>query len=197
MSSFGRRTALAASLLALSPLAALAQTSGEPVNIGLVTSITGIGAGLGIPQRNGALLAEKDINAKGGIGGRPIKLIVEDDASSAETALSKANDLVHNKKVAALLGPTLTANTVAVGSLTDPMKFPQIAFTGLGPPVELTRKCAFHVSPPQVLITCPVIYELMSEARNKVVLATSSPLPKRPSGIFSINALLASSLPLR
>jgi branched-chain amino acid transport system substrate-binding protein len=151
MSPIGRRFALAASLLAMSPLAAMAQTSGEPVNIGLVTSITGIGAGLGIPQRNGALLAEKDINARGGIGGRPVKLIVEDDASSAETALSKANDLVHNRKVVALLGPTLTANTVAVGSLTDPLKFPQIAFSGQGPAVELQRKCLFHTSPPQVL----------------------------------------------
>jgi branched-chain amino acid transport system substrate-binding protein len=155
MSPIGRRVALAASLLAMSPFAApfvaMAQTSGEPVNVGLVTSITGIGAGLGLPQRNGALLAEKDINAKGGIGGRPIKVIVEDDASSAETALSKANDLVHNKKVVALLGPTLTANTVAVGSLTDPLKFPQIAFSGQGPVVELSRKCLFHTSPPQVL----------------------------------------------
>jgi branched-chain amino acid transport system substrate-binding protein len=151
MSPIGRRATLAAALLALSPIAALGQTSGEPVNIGFVSSITGIGAGLGIPQRNGALLAEKDINAKGGIGGRPIKLIVEDDASSAETALSKATDLVHNKKVVALLGPTLTANTVAVGSLTDPLKFPQIAFSGQGPAVELSRKCLFHTSPPQVL----------------------------------------------
>jgi branched-chain amino acid transport system substrate-binding protein len=149
-SPIGRRVALGA-LLVMSPLAATAQTSGEPVNIGLVTSITGIGAGLGLPQRNGVLLAEKHINAKGGINGRPIKVIIEDDASSAETALSKANDLVHNKKVVALLGPTLTANTVAVGSLTDPLKFPQIAFSGQGPAVELSRKCLFHTSPPQSL----------------------------------------------
>lgn len=116
-----------------------------------MTSITGAGAGLGIPERNGVLLAEKVINAKGGIGGRPIKIFVEDDGSNPEIALSKANDLLHNKKVVALIGPTLTASTVAVGSLTDPLKFPQLAFTGLGPPVELNRKCAFHLSPPQVL----------------------------------------------
>jgi branched-chain amino acid transport system substrate-binding protein len=145
------RRAGAAALVALSAVSASAQTSGEPINIGLVTSITGIGAGLGVPQRNGALLAEKDINAKGGINGRPIKVIIEDDASSAETALSKANDLIHNKKVVALLGPTLTASTIAVGGLTDPLKFPQIAFSGLGPAVELQRKCLFHTSPPQSL----------------------------------------------
>lgn len=150
VSRIGRRLGVAGMLVLLATNAG-AQTSGEPVNIGMVTSITGIGAGLGVPQRNGAMLAEKDINAKGGINGRPIKVIVEDDASSAETALSKANDLIHNRKVVALLGPTLTANTVAVGSLTDPLKFPQIALSGLGPAVELSRKCLFHTSPPQVL----------------------------------------------
>jgi branched-chain amino acid transport system substrate-binding protein len=137
-------------LLCVAP-SAFGQTAQTPINIGLLTSITGAGAGLGIPERNGALLAEKTINAKGGINGRPIKIFVEDDGSNPEIALSKGNDLIHNKKVMALLGPTLTASTVAVGSLTDPLKFPQIAFTGLGPPVESTRKCAFHVSPPQVL----------------------------------------------
>ena len=61
---------------------------------GLLTSITGAGAGLGIPERNGALLAEKTINAKGGINGRPIKIFVEDDGSNPEIALSKGNDLI-------------------------------------------------------------------------------------------------------
>jgi branched-chain amino acid transport system substrate-binding protein len=130
---------------------AFAQTAPQAVNIGLVTSSTGQGAGMGIPERNGALLAEKVINAKGGIDGRPVKVFIEDDGSNAETALSKANDLLHNKKVAALIGTTFTAATVAVGGLTDPLKTPQIAFSGLGPAVELNRKCSFHLNPPQVL----------------------------------------------
>ena len=109
------------------------------------------GAGLGGPERNGLLLAEKDINAKGGINGRPIKIIVEDDASNPDTALSKANDLVFNQKVVALLGPSLTASTVAVGGVTHANKVPQIAFTGIGPAVERERKCLAHVLPPQKL----------------------------------------------
>lgn len=149
----GRRALLGVWQAALIGLAgaAGAQSSKEPINLGLVTSVTGAGAGLGIPQRNGALLAEKAINAKGGIDGRPIKIFIEDDGSNPEIALSKANDLLHNKKVVALIGPTLTASTVAIGSLTDPLKYPQIVFTGLGPPVELNRKCVYHLSPPQVL----------------------------------------------
>jgi branched-chain amino acid transport system substrate-binding protein len=145
------RSAGVAALLALAALPARAQTSGEPIKIGAIVSITGAGAGLGVPERNGLLLAEKDINAKGGVNGRPIKIIVEDDASNPYTALSKANDLLFSQKVVALLGPSLTASTVAVGGLTHSNHIPQIAFTGMGPAVEKERKCLAHVLPPQKL----------------------------------------------
>lgn len=152
--SFSKFTWLAgaAALVGLTSFAVQAQTpSGEPIKVGAIVSITGPGAGLGNPERNGLLLAEKQINAKGGINGRPIKLIVEDDASNPDTALSKANDLLFSQKVVALLGPSLTASTVAVGGVTSANKIPQIAFTGLGPAVEKDRKCLAHVLPPQKL----------------------------------------------
>ena len=145
------RSAGVAALLALAALPARAQTSGEPIKIGAIVSITGAGAGLGVPERNGLLLAEKAINAKGGVNGRPIKIVVEDDASNPDTALSKANDLLFSQKVVALLGPSLTASTVAVGGLTHSNHIPQIAFTGMGPAVEKERKCLAHVLPPQKL----------------------------------------------
>lgn len=150
-----RRLAGAAALLGLSAAAAWAQSAttptADPVKVGVIVSTTGAGAGLGIPERNGLLLAEKDINAKGGIKGRPLKLIIEDDASNPDTALSKANDLIFGQKVEALIGPSLTASTVAVGGVTHANKIPQIAFTGLGPAVERERKCLAHIMPPQKL----------------------------------------------
>ena len=74
------RLAGVTALLALAGVPGHAQTSGEPIKIGAIVSITGAGAGLGVPERNGMLLAEKTINAKGGINGRPLKLLIEDDA---------------------------------------------------------------------------------------------------------------------
>ncbi|MDP1854409.1 MAG: ABC transporter substrate-binding protein [Candidatus Omnitrophota bacterium] len=145
------RLAGAAALVGMSAFTVQAQTSGDPIKIGAIVSATGAGAGLGIPERNGMLLAEKTINAKGGINGRPIKLIVEDDASNPDTALSKANDLLFSQKVVALIGPSLTASTVAIGGVTHANKFPQIAFTGIGPAVEKERKCLAHILPPQKL----------------------------------------------
>jgi branched-chain amino acid transport system substrate-binding protein len=140
-----------AGMVAFGAASASGQTSGEPIMIGAVVSATGAGAGLGIPERNGILLAEKVINAAGGVKGRPIKVLIEDDASNPDTALSKANDLIYGKKVVALLGPSLTANTVAIGGITDGLKMPHLAYTGIGPAVEKQRKCVLHMPPPQKL----------------------------------------------
>ena len=79
----------------------------EPIRIGAVLSVTGAAAGLGVPERNGAVVAEKTINAKGGIKGRPIRIIVEDDTSNPDTAVTKANDLIFNQKVVTVFGGIL------------------------------------------------------------------------------------------
>jgi branched-chain amino acid transport system substrate-binding protein len=136
--------------MAASTFSATAQSAGsEPIKIGVILPLTGAGAGLGIPDRNGMQLAEKQINAAGGVNGRAIKLIIEDDTSNPDTALSKANGLIFGEKVVALLGPVMTANTVAIGGVSSPIKLPQIAFNGLGPAIERDRKCVFHVAPSQ------------------------------------------------
>jgi len=90
------------SLIAAPP--GVAQTpSGEPIKIGAVLSLTGPGAGLGQAERSGVQLAEKLINDKGGIKGRPLKIVIEDDGSKADIAKSKAEDLVFNQKVKAII----------------------------------------------------------------------------------------------
>jgi branched-chain amino acid transport system substrate-binding protein len=123
----------------------------EPIKIGAVFSMTGPGAGLGGPERHGALLAEKIINAHGGVKGRPIKVLVEDDGSKPDIAKSKAESLIYNDKVKAIIGPSLTASTGAVGAVTNAVPMVQIACTGLGPKIEQSYTRLFHVLPPQAL----------------------------------------------
>lgn len=129
----------------------LARAQGEPIKIGAVISLTGPGAGLGQPQRNGLLLAEAAINKKGGIKGRPIKVLIEDDTTKPELAKSKAESLIFGEKVSVLLGGTLTANTDAMAAITNAEGMTQLCFTGLGPPIELTYKSLYHILPSQNL----------------------------------------------
>ncbi|HVL56262.1 MAG TPA: ABC transporter substrate-binding protein [Burkholderiaceae bacterium] len=136
---------------ALGPAFAFAQAQQEPIKIGAVVSLAGPGAGLGQPERNGILLAEKVINAKGGVRGRPIRVLVEDDGSKPDLAKSKAEALIFTEKVVAMIGPSLTASTGAIAAITNNEKMAQVTFTGLGPPIEKTYKMLYHVLPPQSL----------------------------------------------
>ena len=139
----------------------------EPILIGAVFSLTGPGAGLGGPERHGALLAEKIINERGGVRGRPIKIIIEDDGSKADIAKSKAENLIYGEKVKALVGPSLTASTGAVASITNGVPMVQVACTGQGPQIELTYKKLFHVLPPQVLNAKALLEYATKEAKAK------------------------------
>jgi len=154
----GQRPALAAAVFAVCagllvlPRPATAQTpAGEPIKIGAVLSLTGPGAGLGLAERSGIQLAEKTINERGGIKGRLIKILIEDDGSKPDIAKSKAENLIFGEKVKLILGPSLTASTGAVAAITNAEHLGQIAMTGLGPPIELTYKSLYHMLPPQSL----------------------------------------------
>src|SRR5690606_33063981 len=106
---------------------AWAQASGEPIRIGALLSVTGAIAGVGIPERDGVLLAAKVLNEKGGIDGRPIEIILEDDGSNPDAAISKINKLIHEDQVKAVIGPSGIAQTVAIGAITHPIKLPTVA----------------------------------------------------------------------
>ena len=148
-------------------IAACEQESDGPLKVGAVLSLTGPGAGLGGPERNGILLAQKLINESGGIHGRPLEIVIEDDGSKADIAKSKAEGLIHGENVVALLGPSLTASTGAVASVTNRMGLPQLCMTGLGPEIELSYKSLFHMLPPQSLNAKAMLEYIAGELKAK------------------------------
>jgi len=100
--------ALAAILLA-GP--ALAQ---EPIKIGVTQPLTGAFAASGNYVAQGAKLAEEDINAAGGVLGRKIQLIVEDNKSNPTEAVATAEKLTQKDKVPVMMGAWSSTLTLAV-----------------------------------------------------------------------------------
>jgi len=85
------------------------QALGEPIKIGLSSPMTGEAAGYGEGFYGGAALAVKEINDAGGINGRQIKLVVEDDQCNSTTGVSAMNKLVTSDKVSVIVGPMCSA----------------------------------------------------------------------------------------
>lgn len=85
--------------------------SKEPIVIGLAVNLSGRGGMAAEYTRDGALLAVEDINAKGGIHGRPLKLLLEDDKNTEEGILAADKKLIEQGAIA-IIGHSQSQNTL-------------------------------------------------------------------------------------
>ena len=106
-----RTPALAALALAAASLPASAE---EPIKIGALLSVTGPAAFLGAPEARTLEMLAADLNAKGGVRGRKVQVIVKDTAGSPEKAISFAKQLIDEEQVFAIVGPATSGETLAV-----------------------------------------------------------------------------------
>lgn len=88
----------------------------KPIVIGMVHSLSGTYSIYGISSKAGAEIAIEEINAKGGILGRPLKLIARDDKVNPEVGLREAKDLVLNEKVDFLTGTISSVVALAISN---------------------------------------------------------------------------------
>jgi len=99
----------------------------EPLRIGALFSITGPASFLGEPERNTLEMLVKEANAKGGIKGRKIELVVYDTQGDATKAVQMATKLIKNDKVSVIIGPSTTGETMAVIPVVEKEKIPLIS----------------------------------------------------------------------
>ena len=103
---------------ALASTAAFAQGGGTPIKIGFSMAQTGALAGAGKQALLGAQIWEEETNAKGGLLGRPVKLIYYDDQTKPDTVPGIYAKLLDVDKVDLVIGPygtNLVARAIASG----------------------------------------------------------------------------------
>ncbi len=105
--------------LALACLAGSALAQNQPIRIGVVTPLSGTYAGIGQQVKWGLDLAARQINAAGGVAGRPLELIYEDEEANPAVAVQKAEKLFQVNKVDFLTGTVNSGSTLAVGQLAE------------------------------------------------------------------------------
>ena len=105
--------------VALSFSASLVLAQSGPIKIGVVTPLSGTYTPIGEQVKMGLDLAAKEINAAGGINGRKIDLIYEDEEANPAVATQKAEKLFQVEKVDFLTGTVNSGSTLAVGQLAE------------------------------------------------------------------------------
>ena len=99
--------------------ASLAYAQSGPIKIGVVTPLSGTYTPIGEQVKMGLDLAAKEINAAGGINGRKVDLIYEDEEANPAVATQKAEKLFQVEKVDFLTGTVNSGSTLAVGQLAE------------------------------------------------------------------------------
>ncbi|SMB93850.1 ABC transporter substrate-binding protein [Deinococcus hopiensis] len=106
--------------------AARAEKVQTPVPIGVALAQTSNTALLGQEQVIGARLAEKFINARGGINGTPIKLVFQDAAGDENSAINAFQNLIGKGNVVGIVGPTLSQQAFAADPIAERAKVPVV-----------------------------------------------------------------------
>jgi branched-chain amino acid transport system substrate-binding protein len=124
-----------------------APATGEPIKIGTIFSITGWAGFIGTPQKEIFTALIEDINAKGGIKGRPLEFYFEDDKSIPTNAVIAATKLIKDKKVIAMVGTSTTDSALAIVPTCEQEKTP---FINSGPAYIPWKKWIFSTGPGDV-----------------------------------------------
>jgi branched-chain amino acid transport system substrate-binding protein len=127
---FGSRALrLTLGLVVVAVLAGLSPAAGQspPIRVGVSVGTSGQYAALGQNQVRGHQLCVKDANDKGGVLGRKIELLVEDDQSQPANAGRIYEKLIGHDKVDAVLGPYSSPITEVVAEITERHKLPMVA----------------------------------------------------------------------
>lgn len=91
----------------------------DSVKIGAIFSVTGPASFLGAPEEKTVRMLADQLNARGGVNGRKIELIVKDSGGSPEKAVSFAKQLIEEDKVLAIIGPSTSGETMQIKALCE------------------------------------------------------------------------------
>jgi branched-chain amino acid transport system substrate-binding protein len=148
--------------------------SGEPIKIGAILSLTGTYAGLGEPEKNLIEMEVKKINDAGGINGRPVEVIIEDDATDEAKAVAAASRLIEQEGVVAILGASGTGQTMAVRGDVQRAGIPQVSMAGGTVITNPVDKLVFATPWSNTIVVPFTLDYLKSQGITKIGLITDS-----------------------
>ena len=124
-----------------------AQTSDATgdIPVGVYAALTGDQASFGNATVQGVKLAADEINAAGGVLGRKIKLVIEDDQGRPEQAASVVTKLITNDNVIAVIGENSSSNSLAAAPICQSSKVPMISPSSTNPAVTEKGDYIFRV----------------------------------------------------
>ena len=121
------RTYIAVAQFIAGLAAAAAAHAAEPVRIGLSLGLTGTYAEPARMQMRAYRLWEQEVNERGGLSGRSVKMVIVDDESDPSRAAAAYESLIREQRVDLVIGPYSSAITAAVAPVVENFGYPMLA----------------------------------------------------------------------
>jgi branched-chain amino acid transport system substrate-binding protein len=128
------------------------------IKIGAVLSVTGPASFLGDPEKKTLEMYVAELNAKGGVNGQQIRVIIYDDGGDPNQARTFGIRLIEDDKVDALLAGSTTATTMPIITLAEEAQIPLVNFGGAVQAVSPVKKWNFK-TPHTDLMACEKIFD--------------------------------------
>lgn len=159
-------------LILVAPMLSVAGESS--ISIGAVYSLTGYGAEQGLGELNATLLAVEDINMAGGVNGKELKLVFEDNRSTAKDTVSAFKKLINIHKVPVILGPNWVEFAEPVSQFAEDSGI--VLLTSSAYSKKLTEGKDFIFT---TMIGCnymvePLAQDIIAQKAEKIVLLVSN-----------------------
>lgn len=142
------------------------------IKIGSVLSVSGPASFLGDPEKKTLEIYVDEINAKGGVNGQKLQLVVYDDAGNADNARTFATRLVEEDKIVAMVGGSTTGSTLAMIPVFEEAKIPFISLAGAIQIIQPVRSWVFK-TPHTDKMACEKIFADL-KSRNLTTIAMIS-----------------------
>jgi branched-chain amino acid transport system substrate-binding protein len=160
----------------------LSALAAEPIKIGVTGPFTGGSAPMGASMRDGVKLAVAEINAKGGVLGRPIQLIERDDEAKNERGVQVTQELINKEKVVATVGFINTGVALASQRFYQEAKIPVINNVATGSvitkqflPPEHKDNYIFRTSANDLIQSVMIVDEAVNKRKfNRVAILADS-----------------------
>jgi len=154
-------------------LASIAPAADE-FKIGAIFASTGPASTLGLPEKNTAEMLVKELNAAGGINGKPVKLIFYDTETDATKAVTATKKLIKKDKVDVIIGPTTSGNSLALLDIADEEKVPLISCAASVRIVVPARPYVFKTPQTDVMAVEKIYTKLQADGIKKIAILTAA-----------------------
>ncbi len=146
----------------------------ETIKVGAILAITGPASFLGAPEAKTLEMLAADINAKGGVGGKKLELIIKDSGASPEKAISFARQLIEEEKVFAIIGPSTSGETMAIKNLAEEGKTILLSCAAAEVIVNPLAKHVFKVAPRDSYAVEKIYHQMKKMGISKIGVLSSN-----------------------